>query len=158
MAAITFLNQTTTQLWPFEIVERYIMDPSKAKSGYIGLEMLNEDIVGYMNIINAFYGDTNGASVVHFVLTFSPTEVSDPKSAHGFAEQIADYIGREYQVCCAVHENTENLHIHFIFNTCCYLDGHRYGETEEENQSLANFIARILHYRGGLTLDCVNVQ
>lgn len=152
MATFNFVNRTGKSLRPFEMIERYITNAAKAKSGFIGRRMVDDDIAGCMNFMVTMCGVDDDAELLHFVLTFSPEEVNEPKTACGFAEQITDYIATKYQVCYAVHEDTENLHVHFVFNSMSYLDGRCFKGTEA-SQQLTDFVARILHYRGGITLD-----
>ena len=160
MAIISFLNENGGPLNPYErldplkTIERYITDKNKAKSGFIGHgALLDDDLVGCMNIASALFGELDGAKVYHMVLSFSPEEVSDPEFAHEIARHICYCIEAAYQVCYAVDENTNNLHIHFVFNSSSYLDGQFYYATEQENKRLSDFIARILNFYGNIKLE-----
>lgn len=162
MAYLTFLNNNGEHLRPYErlnpleTIEHYITDSSKAKHNYIGAGVLmDDDYVGCMNIISTFYGETEGAKVYHFVISFSPSEVNDPKVAYDIAQQICYSLSVEYQVCFAVHEDTENLHIHFVFNSSSYLDGDFYYATKEANERLFKFVARVVHFCSEIELELV---
>lgn len=163
MAYMTFLNRNGKNMHPYEClnpletIEKYIMDSRKAKHNYIGAGVLmDDDFVGCMNIISAFYGETEGAQVYHFVITFLPSEVNDPKIACDIAQQICNSLSVEYQVCFAVHEDTENLHVHFVFNSRSYLDGDVYHATKEEIERLFKFVARLIYYCSEIDVKLVH--
>lgn len=147
MAILNLLNQRGQEFNPTETIERYITNRSKAKSGYIGGELVNEDIVGCMDTVASLLGEKDGAKVIHFMLIFQREELNDLKTALKIAQQVTSFIGQEYQVCFAIHEdNPKNLHIHFVFNCLSYLDGYRYTGTTEENLRLGNYVAKVLSY------------
>ena len=123
-----------------EDVARYICNPLKSSSGLIGGVGVTEDIVESMNDVAARFQKTNGVQLRHFVLSFSPDELDCPKCVFDFACYVAEFIGQEYQVIFAVHENTANLHIHFMFNSISYRDGHRYLGKKKEYYDLVNFV------------------
>lgn len=63
------------------------------------------------------YHKENYISIRHFILSFSP-ELDDvtPYQAAQIADRVAEIFADEYQVIYAVHENTDNPHIHFLVN------------------------------------------
>ncbi len=138
-----------------ETIDRYITDASKAISGYVSGRFITSDIPNCMDKVADLLGEKGGAKAIHFELLFEPAELTDPELACEIAELIATYIGQEYQVCYAVHEDTEKLHIHFIFNSLSYLDGYRYTGTTEENLRLADYVSAVLRYSAELELDNV---
>lgn len=146
MAIINLLNERGQEFNLRETIERYIQNTNKAKDGYMQAAVVGSDIVGSMDTVAKAYGEQDGAKAIHFALTFEPAELTDPKLAREIAQQIGYYIMQEYQVCFAVHDNTENLHIHFVFNSISYLDGCHYTGTEEEILRLINYIASVLYY------------
>ena len=151
MATFRFVNRTSKLCRPFELIQRYIINREKAKNGLIGQRMVENDIACCKNFIAIMNGIEDDAELLHFVLTFSPEEINDPPTAYGFAEHIMGYIATKYQVWCAVHEDTDNLHIHFVFSSISYLDGSDFRETD--NRQLTDFVAEILRYRKGLILN-----
>lgn len=154
MATLSFVRPSEGASNPSEIIERYITNYSKAKSGRICLGRgVNNDIVDCMKLVSNLYGEKDNVKLVHFILTFAPEEVNNVDIATGIGAQVMAFIGTKYQVCCAIHEDTEDLHIHFVFHTLCYLDGDSYDANSDE-QYMTNFIARILRYRVNLPLNC----
>ena len=135
-----------------EDVARYICNPLKAESGFMGGVGIAEDIVDSMNNVAVKFGKINGVQLRHFVLSFSPEELNCPETVFEIACPIAQFIGQEYQVVFSVHEDTDRLHIHFMFNSICYKDGHRYAGKKKEYYDLVNFVKSLLKHFYGLNL------
>jgi len=132
-----------------ETVIEYILNPMKAINGYIGGCYVNpNDIVGSMNDVAQRFGKTQGVQLRHFVIAFHPTETRDPQLVSQIANEISMYIGQEYQTVFAVHENTENLHIHLMLNAISHIDGHRYQGKRKDYYILLNCIKHVLHQYG----------
>lgn len=144
MAIINLWNQRGQELDPTKTINQFILDRTKAKSGFIRGDVINDDIVAHMDAIASLHEENIGANVIHFTLEFGPTELTDPLAACRIAQQIVSYIEQEHQICFAVHEDRGNLHIHFVFNAFPYLGGHYYTGATTENLHLADYIARIL--------------
>ena len=51
----------------------------------------------------------------HFVVSFYRNEQISPSKANMIASIIALELGRIYQCVYAVHEDTYNIHVHFVF-------------------------------------------
>lgn len=139
-----------------EDVLRYILNPLKTQSGLRGGVGVTPDIVGSMNDVAVRYDKVNGVQLRHFVLSFPPTELDSPEVVYEIACRIAQFIAQEFQVIFAVHENTENLHIHFMFNSISHRDGHRYQGKKKEYYDLVNFIKSNLKYFYGINLMTVS--
>lgn len=59
-------------------------------------------------------------------------------------EICCDFIGQQYQCAYAVHQDTNNLHIHFVYNSVSFIDGHRYYGTKKEYYDLVGYIKGLL--------------
>lgn len=127
-----------------EELARYIFNPQKMYSGYCGGVGVTEDVVGSMNEIASRFEKTKGVQLRHMILSFSPEEIDDPEIVNEIACHVAMFIGQEFQVVFAVHENTENLHVHFMQNHISYKDGHRYSGSKKEYYNLVNFLRKLL--------------
>lgn len=78
---------------------------------------------------NAFYkSKENHRQVRHFILSFGEKDKVSSYEAYLIAHEVASYYSNQFQIVYGVHENTENLHIHFILNTVSYMDGHLFTE------------------------------
>lgn len=129
-----------------EDVAHYICNPLKVESGFMGGIGVTEDIVGSMDDIAVKFNKVKGVQLRHFVLSFLPDELDCPEDVFEVACEIASFISREYQVVFAVHEDTENLHVHFMFHAVSYRDGHRYLGTKREYYDLLNYVNEILKF------------
>lgn len=141
-----------------EDVARYILDFSKMCNHYFGGVGVTEDIVGSMNEVAMRFGKTNGVQLRHFVLSFPPEELDDPEEVNEIACEIARFLGQEYQTIFAVHENTENLHIHFMHNSVSYRDGYKYKGNKEQYYNLVNFATKLLRHNYGIPLKTVSCK
>lgn len=60
------------------------------------------------------------------------------------AGEIARYYSDKYQIFYAVHEDTDNVHIHFGMNTVSYVDGSMYAEGYGDYYRLVAHIENIV--------------
>ena len=141
-----------------EDLARYIFNPEKMYSGYCGGVGVTEDVVTSMDQVAHKFQKTNGVQLRHFILAFSLQELDDPYVVNEIACRVAQFIGQEYQVVFAVHENTENLHIHFMLNAISHVDGHRYTGSRKEYYHLVNFLTRFLKENYGIKLMTVSCR
>lgn len=132
-----------------ELVTDYIFNPYKTRSGYLGGFGVNPECPAEsMMIVSEQFGKSNGVQLRHYVLSFAPCELTNPKAANEIGSRIAQFIGREYQTLYAVHENREHLHIHIVSNSVSYIDGHRFYGRRKEFYTLMEGIRRILRDYG----------
>ena len=134
----------------------YIFNPLKTESGFRGGINVTADVVDSMNNVAVRFKKTKGVQLRHFVLSFTPDEMDEPEIVYEIACKIASFMGMEYQVVFAVHEDTQNLHIHFVCNAMKYTDGHRYYGKKEEYFPLVKFIKDLLRYEYGIRLITVS--
>ena len=78
-----------------------------------------------------------------------------PRVVAAIACEIIPYLGREYQVVFAVHEDKPHLHIHIVSNAISYIDGHRYYGTRQEFNGFKAHIKQVLRRYGIQTLQHV---
>lgn len=127
----------------------YILNPMKTIHGYFGGCCVDPNYPAEsMEIISEQFGKSAGVQLRHLILSFAPDEANDPAIVNMIAQDVARYIGREYQAVYAVHENKPHLHIHLVFNSCSYVDGHRYRGTYKEFFSLKTFMQDVLRKYG----------
>lgn len=80
-----------------------------------------------MILVKQYYHKLDGRQLRHFSVSFE--NIITPYDAYVIGYQIAAYYARKYQIVFGVHENTENLHIHFMFNSVSFIDGHKCSES-----------------------------
>ena len=130
-------------------VINYILQPNKILNRYIGwinIDMRNP--AESMNLVSKHYNKTSGVQLRHFILAFRPDETDDTELVNVIAQQVMYWLGQRYQVIYAVHEDTEHLHVHFIFNPVSVVDGQRYYGTKKEYYQKIRFIKSVLHQYG----------
>lgn len=130
-------------------VLNYILSPSKTLNNYKGF-VLTDPInpSASMKSVAASYGKTEGVQIRHLILSFFPEELTRAEVAASIANDIALYLGQQYQTVWAVHQDTAHLHIHFAFNPVSYIDGARYRGTHEVWRSQLKAIGSICHNYG----------
>lgn len=122
----------------------YVTLPNKVKHGYTNASGFEpEYLAERMQQHAEKYDKDSGVRARHFVLSFPRNEVSSPKKAYEIAQKIAPAISSDYQTVYAVHEDTPNLHIHFVHNSVNY-DGERFKGTYAESHALENEIKGVL--------------
>lgn len=132
-----------------ETVISYIFQPDKTPDGFTGCIGVNpSDIPNSMCETAAYYKKDSGVRLRHMVLSFSSSELTNPETAYRIGCEVMAHIYGEYQTVFAVHQDAANLHIHFVFSSVSYIDGHRYSGKRGEYYSLVNSIERILRGYG----------
>lgn len=123
----------------------YILRPDKIIHNYCGgVAVSPECPAESMALVAEQSGKSNGVQLRHWILSFAPWEVNNPKIVNEIAQQITARVGAEYQTLYAVHEDRPHLHIHFVCNSVSYIDGHRYYGTHREFWQFKNMIANVL--------------
>lgn len=89
--------------------------------GYnVVLSRADEEIV----LVKQYFQKTDKRLMRHFTVSFD-----DETSAYDawiLSWRIAAYYADRYQIVFGVHEDTDNLHIHFVMNTVSFVDGLKY--------------------------------
>ncbi len=100
-----------------------------------------------MEAVAVQYGKNSGKRVRHSVLSFSRAEEEriSPQVANFYAKRIVEYYAPEYQIIYGVHNNTDNLHIHFLMNQISYVDGHRYAGKKKDYYGFQKHIRNVTH-------------
>lgn len=123
----------------------YITNPSKAAYiGGAGITSIDSAAKEMAQIANIF-GKTSGKKLRHSVLSFGENEAVTPKMADSYAREIIQYYAPEYQIVYAVHENTDDLHIHFVMNHISFVDGHRYAGKKQDYYAFQRHMKQVTH-------------
>lgn len=144
-----------------EVEAGYIFNPLKMYHGFCGGVAVKENFVESMNEVAIRFKKTKGIQLRHFILSFPPEEIDDPEIVYEIACHVARFIGRDYQIVFAVHENTDNLHIHFMQNSVSYTTGYKYSGSKKDYYQLVNFLTEFLKDNYGirlLTVSCLSVE
>lgn len=77
----------------------------------------------------------------HFAVSFE--EDISPYDTYVPGLRIAAYYARRYRIVFGVHEDTDNVHIHFVFNTVSFVDGLKYSERRGDISALGAYVNRV---------------
>lgn len=82
------------------------------------------------------------------ILSFDTQETISAYDANQIAYRLALWYSNKYQILWAVHEDTDNIHIHFVMNTTSYLDGRKYRGEKYDYYEFRAYVAKILFTYG----------
>lgn len=68
-----------------------------------------------------------------------------PYEANQLAMQICAYYAGRFQIVYSVHEDTDNLHIHFVLNTVSYVDGKKFTESPAELWRFKEYVGKLIN-------------
>lgn len=93
-----------------ELVYGYLCTPETASEDFELIKEINLANVGKTR------EDDTGATALHYVVSFAADDDITPEEALEFGKELIKKLGN-HQAVIAVHTNTDNLHIHTIFNS-----------------------------------------
>ena len=127
---------------------KYILNESKTEQGlYTGavncsLESAYED----MRSTKELYGKTDKRQAYHLIISFEEGE-TNPETAYEIVQEFVDkYLADNYEAVYSVHNDTDHIHGHIIWNSVRFTDGYKYryekGDWEKTIQPLVNKICK----------------
>lgn len=99
--------------------------------------------VQQMQQVKNLWGKDHGRRVRHFILPFSRSELIGYGQAMRLGFEICRYYS-DYQSVYGLHTDTDNLHLHFAFNTVSYKSGKMYAEGTSDWYGLRGYIQGLL--------------
>ncbi len=139
MPVIKFVNKKYTSLKAIENLINYIMSADKTPSRIIGAiavyPMEEEKIVQQFKQTQVLHRNQKKNRALHIILSFSTEESQwlHFKDYRKIGYAVANYYGKaNHQVVFALHENTDNPHIHFAVNTVNYITGKKYHQQHND--------------------------
>jgi hypothetical protein len=130
-------------------VIRYITQKCKTPSGFIGACGVELPYAAQqMQEVSAAFKKDNKVRIRHFVVSFYYNEYMTPYKANMIASMIAEELGRVYQCVYAVHEDTDQVHVHFVFNPVSFINGYKYSGTKGEHKDLKQKIEKCVKAMG----------
>lgn len=122
---------------------------SKAlESCVFGGAVLPEIAIESMKGVARAYHKERGVRLRHFVLSFDSHERITLRHARIIMQQVIAYYQDNYQILAAIHDDQENLHIHFIMNSVSYRDGSKYKDKGKDHSAFLNYLNKILRRYG----------
>lgn len=126
----------------------YVMSLEKTQNGRLigGINCQPDRAYEQMKATKNNFRKTDKRQGYHIILSFKEGE-SNPDEVFEITEKfVKEYIGDKYEAIYAVHDNTEHLHSHIIFNSVSFLDGKKYryerGDWEKIIQPITNRLCR----------------
>lgn len=131
-------------------VIHYINDSSKLIHNIKGALGCNynssQSITKDMLAVQSCFNNKKGKRINHFTVCFSPTEEEilqiDDYLTIGY--KIASFFPDEYQIFFALHENTDNMHIHFAMNPVSFVTGKKFHWQKKDSYMLKSYIHTII--------------
>lgn len=108
---------------------------------YGGYNVEIDRVDSQMVLVKKYYQKDSGREMRHFVVSFD--EDISPYDAWILGWRIAAYYADRYQIVFGVHEDTDNIHIHFVFNTVSFADGRKFSSDYHEISRLKSYVNRL---------------
>ena len=126
----------------------YITNNEKTQNGRLigAINCLPDKAYEQMIETKRNFHKTDKRQGYHIILSFKEGE-SNPDEVFEITEKfVKEYIGDKYEAVYAVHDNTDHLHSHIIFNSVSFLEGKKYryerGDWEKIIQPITNRLCR----------------
>lgn len=140
---------------------KYIMDPDKTENGrYVsGSNCIAENALQQMLDTKRHFGKLDKRQGYHFIISFEEEDVSEDTAFAVVGEFVNEYLGDEFEAVYAIHNDTDHVHGHIIFNSVRCSNGYKYdyrnGEWDQNIQPLVN---RLCEKYGLSTLNLEEVH
>lgn len=107
---------------------KYILEPEKTgEQLYIG--SVNCQIpfaYEQMKATKVQFGKTGKRQGYHIIISFEEGEIDAPTAYEVVGKFVEEYLKNEYEAVYAVHDNTDHIHGHIVFNSVSYLTGKKF--------------------------------
>lgn len=126
----------------------YITVPDKTQNGRLvgAVNCLADRAFEQMRETKESFGKNNQRQGYHIVLSFKEGEV-DADTVFQITKEFVDaYVGEKYEAVYAVHDNTDHIHSHIVYNSVSFVDGMKYhyskGDWERDIQPITNRLCK----------------
>ena len=72
------------------------------------------------------FGKTDKRQGYHIILSFKEDEVEPDRAFEITQKFVVEYLGDAYEAVFVVHDNTDHVHSHIVFNSVSFVDGKKY--------------------------------
>ena len=106
----------------------YVMNPEKTQGGrLVGAINCQSDMAfEQMMDTKKQFGKTDKRQGYHIILSFKEDEVEPDRAFEITQKFVAEYLGDAYEAVFVVHDNTDHVHSHIVFNSVSFVDGKKY--------------------------------
>ena len=87
--------------------------------------------VKQFDIVQEYYKKQHGRRAYHMIISFEE-KVDDLCEIDNLAKRIVFGVLKDYQSVYAIHEDTDNLHIHIVWNAVSFINGKKWHMTKTE--------------------------
>jgi len=126
----------------------YVMNLEKTQNGRLvgGINCQPDIAFEQMKETKQKFNKVGKRQGYHLILSFKENEV-DPDTAFQITEKFAyEYLGKSYEAVFVVHDNTDHVHSHIVFNSVSFLDGKKYryekGDWAKDIQPITNRLCK----------------
>lgn len=140
---------------------KYIMDPDKTEGGrYVSSSnCIPENALAQMLETKRHFGKLDKRQGYHFIISFEEEDITEETAFEVVGQFVKEYLGPDFEAVYAIHNDTDHIHGHIIFNSVRCTNGYKYdcpkGEWEHRIQPLVN---RLCEEHGLSTLDMEEVR
>ena len=106
----------------------YVMNPEKTQRGrLVGAVNCQADMAfEQMMDTKKQFGKTDKRQGYHIILSFKEDEVEPDRAFEITQKFVAEYLGDAYEAVFVIHDNTDHVHSHIVFNSVSFVDGKKY--------------------------------
>ena len=105
-----------------------VMNPEKTQDGRLvgAINCQADAAFEQMKETKRKFGKVDKRQGYHIILSFKENEVN-PDTAFEITQRfVEEYLGKSYEAVYVVHDNTEHVHSHIVFNSVSFVDGKKY--------------------------------
>ena len=101
----------------------YVMNPEKTQGGrLVGAINCQADMAfEQMMDTKKQFGKTDKRQGYHIILSFKEDEVEPDRAFEITQKFVAEYLGDAYEAVFVVHDNTDHVHSHIVFNSVSFV-------------------------------------
>ena len=106
----------------------YVMNPEKTQRGRLVGAVNCQADMAFEQMIDTKkqFGKTDKRQGYHIILSFKEDEVEPDRAFKITQKFVAEYLGDAYEAVFVVHDNTDHVHSHIVFNSVSFVDGKKY--------------------------------
>lgn len=122
----------------------YILKPEKTQEGRLvgAINCQVDTAFEQMKETKRLFGKMDKRQGYHLILSFKEDEVNPDTAMEITQRFVREYLGKEYEAVYAVHDNTEHVHSHIVFNSVSFVSGKKYryekGDWARDIQPITN--------------------
>lgn len=131
MAIVKIVEKMYPEKADLERVIKYVAGEGREKKnvatkGGINILMSTSEFVAFQFWkTKEIYEKIDGRLLIHFIISFDNIKIDNNKAIL-ITEKLCRLFGGRFQIFWAVHQDTDNLHVHCVINSVSCMDGKKY--------------------------------